>query len=193
MIKEFYFPITIKQLGNLFLAIVLPLHFWAIFVFILNAPTPENRNEWGDFFAILVYILLFTILECLILTAITAISGYFLPKRWGNLKIYSTLLGLIYLIIAWAAISQLLESIPIPENSFIAWVAINLTNTLKYRQIAWGIALGCAAIITLTLIFIIIKGEELPKFVSFVEKADILAYLYLALDVIGFVYVIFRI
>lgn len=184
--------ISSKDLLKLFLGIAFPLHFWAILIFILNAPNPQTRSEWGEFFGIIAYILILALLESIFFFLAFVIGSYLLPKRWEEERVYKLLISVFYLFIFWAVIAQVGMVTPVPESKLTLWMAINLSNTVLYRQLAFVGVILVFSLIVLFQLYRLTKGRMPEHIVRFVERAIPLSYIYLFLDAVGFIYVLTR-
>ena len=186
------FPLSRSQARRLFLAVVFPVHFWAVLLFILNAPTPQHANAWGEALALAAYILLFAFVESAIIFVALLLLAWLLPRRWMPEQRLGALLVILALLVLWALVSQLATLLVIPQSTFFLYIGINLANTLLYRQIAMGL-------IVLSVLLSVIAALRLgssPRFAKrlgpLLERIELLSALYLLFDLAALVFVISR-
>jgi hypothetical protein len=174
------------------LSVVFILHFWAILIFILDAPTPETANEWGEFFAIFSYILIFALGESFVIVIALLLISYLIPREWGEDKAYGLLISILYLLAFWAVIAQVGSTFEHPDTPLFIYLGTNLRNTALYRNIAFALAYMSVIGITLAVLWAAIRGGIAARLTAFSERSMILSYLYLLIDMIAFGYVFVR-
>lgn len=192
LLDIFRLRVSKEHLIKLFFGIVFPLHFWAILIFILNAPNPQTRSEWGEFFGIISYILILALLESIFFFLVFVIGSYLLPKQWEEERVYKLLLSVFYLFIFWAVIAQVGMVAPVAHSKLTLWMAINLSNTALYRTVAFVGVIFLFSLIVLFQLYRLTKGRMPERIVGFAERAMPLSTIYLFLDVAGFIYVLTR-
>jgi hypothetical protein len=192
LMKSLGLPLAANQIKQLFLAVVFPIHFWAILLFILNAPNPQNANAWGEALAIAGYILLFALVESAAVFVVLLLLAWLLPRRWMPEQRLGALLAILALLVLWALVSQLATLLVIPQTPFFVYIGINLANTLLYRQIAFGLMV---IFVLLTVVAALHLGSS-PRFAKrlgpLLERIELLSVLYLLLDLAAFVFVVSR-
>lgn len=181
-----------NQAKSLFFVVAVPVHIWAIIVYLLSAPDPKGAGGWGDTLAIGSYILLAALLESLVISLVFFLLGLLFPQRWGADRRLGALVCLFFMVAVWTMAAQLLPIWQIPDTSLTNYIRINLTNTLLYRQIAYA---GAVVFIIATLIAAVFIGKtpKVSKFIgSMIERFEALAVLYLLLDLGAFAFVLWR-
>lgn len=181
-----------SQAKRLFLVVAVPVHFWAISIYLLNLPNPEGAGGWSETLAIASYVLLFALLETAVIFLGLYLLAFLLPKQWDPEQRLGALVVLLLVVVVWAIVDQVVPLLTIPETSFVSYVRTNLSNTFLYRQLAYA---GIFVFVIFTLIASVILGATTRvsgAVNGLAERFEVLAALYLFLDLGAFLVVLSR-
>ncbi|MCZ7553975.1 MAG: hypothetical protein M5U05_15565 [Anaerolineales bacterium] len=169
-----------EQVVLLFLAISLPINFWALVVFLQELPAYVLRMSAWEILSVLAYILTLALVDSLILLAICVILLLFMPT--SLLKGRYTAAGTMsaYLIILWLIPIQYQESIAarfhVVEQSWFVWLWL----ALLFASFA-------------LFAIILVRSEKFERMIrAYLERVSLLASVYLFFNFAGLLIVIAR-
>lgn len=157
-------------------AAAFPVHVWAIISVMRQIPAWILRLSVGDIAAVIAYTLLFTLLETLLLFAGVVIVAMLLPRRWLADRLVPLATTALFVTAIWFVILQ--------YNG----------NWITDRQIvpigAWA---ASYLVVTAGALFLVFRKTAVAQGLhSFTQRLLALSGLYLAVDLIGLVYIIAR-
>lgn len=169
-----------EQARLLFFAIVFPVNFWALLVFLQELPAYILRLNVWDITGILAYILTIALADSLILFMLVAVILFFLPAFLRRLHYAAAGTSIAYLTVLWLILIQYQEKIgvrlPIIQQRWFIWVWLA------------GL-LACVSVV----LYLLNHFEKLEQFLrSFLDRLSLLSTVYLFLNLAGLLVVIGR-
>lgn len=181
-------PVPLRQrLWSFFLWVAFPIHGWAIFIWLLNADQ-FARRALANAFGLGGYFLLEALLESLLLTGVFLALGLLLPRRWPGERRLAALSGLYLAVAGWALAGQafwlLLRRMPERMAALTAPLSDNL----------WALVLLLALVAASLILPLWGAGRARWQRIlsALQERVTLLSLLYLALDAIAVVVVLWR-
>jgi hypothetical protein len=184
--------LTKKELVNLFLVIAFPIHAWSILLVLNDAKwVAERTNSW-DVIGYGSYALVVAFFESVFIFLIALMLSFFLPRKWDGNKVVVVLGSLSLVVAAWTILEQAFYFIPEAKiDYFYAFVYYRLNFTLAYVLAALFIGAVIASV--LLPVFLIATSEKVTHAVMvFFERLNLLSTLYISLDVLGFLIIVYR-
>lgn len=169
-----------EQVRLLFLAILVPVNFWALVIFLQELPAYILRMNAWDITGILAYVLTIALADSLILLFFITVIMLLLPVSFRKHH-YTTAGTLIaYLTIFWLVLIQYQDTIgarlPIVQQHWFIWVWLAALLT----------GISAAA-------YLLTRSEKLEQLVrAFVDRLSLLSTLYLFLNLAGLLVVLGR-
>jgi len=169
-----------EQARLLFLAILVPVNFWALVIFLQELPAYILRMNAWDITGILAYVLTIALLDSLILLFFVTVIMALLPVSFRKHH-YTTAGTLIaYLTIFWLVLIQYQDTIgarlPIVQQRWFIWVWLAALLT----------GISAAA-------YLLSRSEKLDLWVrAFVDRLSLLSTVYLFLNLAGLLVVLGR-
>ena len=161
-----------QDLMQLFVYCAFPIHLWAIIIMFRSVSSWLFYMSQSDLIGSVAYHLTFTIFETILVFIFFLIVGFLIPKKWIPEPFLT------------------LSSILIIELTVMAIVFQHLV--LHYSSFRWMIV-SCLIILAASIVIIpkISKLQQIARVLA--ERLTILTFVYIFLDVIGVIIVIFRI
>lgn len=186
----------LQDFFNLLIIISFPIHIWSIAQVLNNFEWIANRTNLNDAFGYFAYALTFALFDSVIISIIAILV--YLPLKYsrGQNKAFGMFTSVYFISTAWVIFYRII--ITQTKDAEFVWNFIQeIGNTYSLRlRYEIGLLFMFAAIISLTLIlpvFLINKSHKAERFIkSFIERVEILAYIFLFWDLIGITIVIFR-
>jgi hypothetical protein len=179
-----------KSMGwKFFLVVVFPICFWAMILWFQEfEATVVALDTWaavGEG----AYFLVFALFESSVIFLLISLIMLLLPKKWDQEKVFS-IVSSIYLIIAgWFMLTQIRYLEVMPEEN---WLITRLRMASLQTNTGKVLVLIFLASIILPPIFMI-RLQKLRKAVtSFLDRINIMSYLYLFLVAVGFMIILLR-
>lgn len=169
-----------EQARLLFLAILVPVNFWALVIFLQELPAYILRMNAWDITGILAYVLTIALADSLILLFFAMVIMLLLPVSFRKHH-YTTAGTLIaYLTIFWLVLIQYQDTIgarlPIVQQRWFIWVWLAALLT----------GISAAA-------YLLSRSEKLDLWVrAFVDRLSLLSTVYLFLNLAGLLVVLGR-
>jgi hypothetical protein len=163
---------------QLFLVCVLPIHVWAILVFLRRMPTMLTQLNAFEIVGVAAYVLAFALLESLLLFGILYAVERFLFRRFLKLTPLPVGTVCVFLASATAAMIHLYRDWDIQAISFNLWSV-------------WWAAVGLMAI-GLLLAWLKRNQNAEQVILQGVERLSILSMVYLFFDLVGVVVILVR-
>src|SRR5688572_15867587 len=179
-----------QELWTLFLISSLPLHLWTLFLSFRDITWLTERTNTWDAIGVVSYGLVFALLESIILFIIFALLGFLILPHWnGVLRI--TLLSISELVLAFlAGVNQIYFIWGISVIDWLGHYAANLDHPLRFL---YSVTLAIILLIVIPPVFLIFKSEKfLNSIYDFLKRLEVLAGLYLILDIAALLIIMFR-
>lgn len=182
--------LNIKEVINLFGVIVFPIHAWSIFLVLRDFEWVYDQQGISILIGYAAYSLLFAFAESFLFLVFLFLLSHLLPKQWSGRKSLTILSQGALAITLWAIANQvfflLLESPP----EFLSWILLRV----QFRQ-TLGFTILIILILTsiiLPLILVVRSKKYENGVIAIIERISLLSSLYLVLDFISLIIVIFR-
>lgn len=177
-----------REFGALVLAVAAPLHFWAVLQFLYRLPALVLRLPLNEILALLAYILSAELAETLLLCGALTLLAALLPRNALRNPFLPTTVALVYLSILWMIAFYLLPQI-------VGGLAA-LLPTANY----YGLLLGTLGTIMFSYAAFVLRLPHLVRMRprwwritdALVARLSVFSGMFLALDVISLVLVVFR-
>jgi hypothetical protein len=186
----------LKEFFRLLLIISFPIHIWSFVQIFNNFEWIANRTHLGDAFGYFAYALMFALFDSLIISIIAILI--YLPLRYsqGQNKARAIFTCVYFISTAWVLFYRI-NFQQTGDGEFVWNFIQEIGDTYGLRlRYEMGLLFLFAAVIALTLIlpvFLINKSLRVEKFVQgLIERVELLAYIYIFLDLIGILTVIYR-
>jgi hypothetical protein len=167
-----------NEYWQLFLVCVLPIHIWAILVFLRRMPTMLTQLKATEIIGVAAYVLAFALLESLFLFGVLSLADHFLFRKLLNSTPLPVGTIFVFLASATAAVIHLHKDWDIQIVTFSQWSKI------------WG-ALG---LVSIGLLLGWLKRNPGLKRIIFegVDRLSLLSMLYLGFDLAGVIVIVLR-
>lgn len=175
---------------NLFLLIAFPIHLWSFVVIFQEGDWFSHRTNVYDTLGLLSYAGLTAIIESIIVFAFFFILAFMLPAQWNSKKRLSTL-GYLYLVVLLGAMSsQWFFLIDRSLGTFAFRVIYNLNRfySITLPLLVVGFLGGVIGVLFLQNRF----SKLIDIMLNLMERASLVSYIYLILDVISVGIIILR-
>jgi hypothetical protein len=175
---------------KLFLSCAFPVHFWAIVMVLKEAETLLVKRDLVYGLGFSGYLLALALLESLLLFAFIYALSFLFPKRWDEhtALVVACLLGLV--VAGWSIGNQSFFLLVELQPAWFEWLMLRV----GYRQrLAYGLLVALvslSAALPLAGLPQSARGIRLAE--GLIEKLILLTPLYLAMDVIGIVFMTVR-
>jgi hypothetical protein len=169
-----------KEILYLFIVCILPIHFGGYLQFLMFYPSNILKFDLPQLFGIFGYFTTFVLLESGAAFIICALLGLITPEVIWKWKLPALLTSTILIF-------------------FIHGLAFYLVGTiltfyfLSAREIFIGLVLGSFLFLIISNFYKLIKSPEYEsRLITLIEKLVPLIIIYLAIDIVGLIIVIFR-
>ena len=175
---------------RLFLVCAFPLHLWTILMVFRDVSWVAERTTSWDALGFSGYALFYSLIESALLFGFIALLSLLIPKSWNKILRFSILGLLAFALAGWSIIEQLIL--------IVFWGRLrNLASSLSFlASTSWSAPLLFAGLVAISVavpILLLRKHKKLQNAVfSILERLSLLSGLYLFLDVVGIVIIIFR-
>ncbi len=170
-----------------FLWVAFPVHAWGIAIWLMNADAYATR-ALSEAFGLGGYLLLGALAESLLVFGFFALLGLLLPRRWPLAQRLDALRGLLLTATFWALALQAVIAFVIRQPTrHAAWVAA--------LNASWGPLLLLLALILLSIglpLWAATRPGWRQILASLQERVSLFSILYLGLDALGLLIVLFR-
>lgn len=179
---------------RLFLYISFPINLWAFFrVVRVFEPAYEHTYNLGYAFAAGAVILVFSLFESSIVFGFYLLVGLLLPTSWNGKKLLMALTTLSFMTSLWGALSQL------RTLRFVLLVPIRWIIQFYYHPVqVFYFILGLMFLLLIIfptgfILYRISRSDDLAeKMANLMEKIEVLGILYLSLNLLGVIFLIWR-
>jgi hypothetical protein len=181
------------ELWKLFLVVCAPVHFWAIFMGLQDLEWIVGRSYFWEFVGYLGYILIIAFIESALLTAVLILFGLLLPAQWREGKNLAVLsLWALAVLLAGIA-NQYYFFLDINPKSSSPYLLRLLDYVHYYNRPVFGLIV-LAALLAAALPPVLAAGYDnfTRKVLGLVERFTVLSSLFLFLDALGLLVVIYR-
>jgi hypothetical protein len=179
-----------QGLWMLFLVCAFPLHLWTLLLAFRDISwLTEHTNLW-DAIGVVSYGMLFAFAESILVFVLALLCGWLVPFHWGREKRLAVMGMLVLVLSVWAIISQVyvMQEWDIPG----AWYGF-LINSAHPLRIIYAVALGVVVPGIVLPVFMVYRSEKLLKgLLDAIDRISLLTTVYLFIDFLAFVVVIFR-
>ena len=166
---------------RLFIAVVFPVHIWAIIVTLKQVPSYLLYLKVDEIIGIVAYTLAFILVECISITVVLMLVGAILPQRLLKQQIVAQSAFLVPLALFIAVDLHVL-----PHLSFFRFLTY-MTNSLVLK------------LLVVFVLPLLIAGHFVRKYqklsellVKYVDRITILSLIYVLLDILGILVIIWR-
>jgi hypothetical protein len=186
----------LKDFFKLLLVISFPIHIWSFFQIFNNFEWIANRTNLNDAIGYFAYALMFALFDSLIISILVILIYLPLKSSRGQNKAHGIFTSVYFISTAWLIFYRV-KIAQTRDGEFIWHFIQEIGDTYSLRlRYEYGLLFFYAAMIALTLIlpvFLINKYHKAEKIVqTLIERVELLAYIYIFLDVVGILTVIFR-
>jgi hypothetical protein len=183
---------TRAGLWRLFLLVALPIHIWAMLMALRDIEPMTRRTNFYDAIGFFAYILLIALAESIFIYAITLVLSGLLPWRWSVRQRVLASASLSFIVSLWFMLYQLNYWNDYKKGYILDFI-MNSDHVIRYG--AMIITVGFLLVAASIMIPIIAIDRSL-RFVSWlnrlVERLIVLSTLYLVLDVLAALLVLYR-
>jgi len=163
---------------QLFLVCMLPVHIWAIIIFLRRMDSFTIFMNLTQIISIAAYVLVYALMESLFLFGILFIGSLILPRRVSAAR--KLALGTIIALVASAA------------AVLIHFHAIWKVNWIDQKEWTW-LWVGVGLLVIALISFAVLKSERLESWLNaLVERISLLSLVYLSADILGLMIVLYR-
>lgn len=184
---------TTKDIFQLFLLILFPIHTWSIYLVFYNFEWVAKRTVLWDAVGYSAYSLAWALLESLIISLL-AIPIFLLLRKSQGVESGKAILGTVFLtLVIWMILFQIDRK----HDHFIQSSIIHIVEqyNLRYRYLI-GLFLLAAGMIALSIIappFLVKRSEKSISFLlDLFRRVELLSYFFLFMDIIAIAIVIIR-
>ncbi|MCP4356837.1 MAG: hypothetical protein GY796_02320 [Chloroflexi bacterium] len=171
-----FLGVATQDLWLLFVAVVFPVHVWAIINILREIPSMLLRMSLWEIVAVISYALLFALLDSIVLFVGVTLLGLILPGRFFKDRFVAVGSMLALVTAVWLIIFNLNP----------AWFDQRQSVPLALWAISYVVVVAAA------YIAIWRKPGVEAKVVNFVNRLTVLSSIYLFLDLISIIIVIIR-
>lgn len=180
--------LNLQYFFRFFLAISFPTHFWTLLMVFRDLEFVRERTDLGGTLGYAGYSLLIALAESLILTLVVWGLSLVVGRNSNKEKIFTILVSCYY-VIASASLIDMAAHVFIKARISRQYLyGLEKFPELTYSLIAVAILVG-----VMTCVFLIVKSPKAGRFFNeVIERLMLLSYLYLFLDAIGIIIIIWR-
>lgn len=168
--------LTFPILKQVFTACALVIQLWAFFVLFREIPALRNRETLWDMIGIVGYVQVFMLVESLLVTGLFVILALLLPGHLFRHKLVTYTTGIVIVSGIWAVALHISGQTP--------------TNWSYLQLATWsgGYTLSIA------LVYFSLRrfSQFEPPIIWFVTQLEILVQVYVALGLLGWLFIIIR-
>lgn len=179
-----------KEVIDLFLVIVFPIHAWSIFLILRDVDWVIAEQSVGILIGYTAYSLVFAFIESLLFFLLLFLLSHLLPLQWAGQKTLSILSLWILIISLWAIANQVfflfLESPP----KFFSWILLRVPF---HQKLGFTLLVFLVIISIILPLFLVVRSNKFKNgVIAIISRISLLSSLYLALDFISLIIIIFR-
>jgi len=191
-------PFTTSRLQNgealkLFLVVCTPVHFWAIFMALQDLEWIVGRTMFWDFIGYTAYVLLIALFESLLLTTAFLILALLLPTAWKEKINLAVLSAWAIAVLVAGILYQYYYFLDINKKTSNPYL-LRFFDYVDYYDI-WVLTAVMLTILSSAFLPVILF-PRFPKLTSLmldlVDRLSLLSTIFLMLDAIGLLLVIYR-
>jgi len=179
-----------RGLWTLFLVVAFPIHVWAFFMFFEDYAWITRRTNAWDAVGVGAYGLLFAFAESLFVFLCAVLLSLLLPDKWPESKRIALVGWLVWVTAFWGILGQLyfIWNLPIPDLIYRF-----LRSQAHPARIVYGIWFLPVLITILLPVYGVLKSEKFTRTtLAIFERVAILTTLYIILDLISLILILFR-
>ncbi len=170
-----------QSIYNLFIAVVFPVHIWAIIIVLQQVPTYILYLKASETIGTIAYTMAFILLECISITFVFILIGALLPQKLLKQQIVAQAALLVPLALCIAYFIHVLDSI-----SFVMF------QTYIPNRFWFGIWI-VGFIPLLIVSYLIRKYQRLPELLmKYVDRVTIVSLIYIFGDLLAVLVIIWR-
>jgi hypothetical protein len=175
---------------KLFLVCAFPLHLWTILMVFRDVNWVAERTTGWDALGFSGYALFYTLIESLLLFSFIALLSLLIPKAWNKTLRFSVLSLLAFALAGWSIMEQLIL--------IVFWSRLRqLASSFTFLVTTpWSVQVLIVLLIIISVavpLLLLRRNEKLQNGVfAILERLTMLSGLYLFLDAVGIVIIIFR-
>ncbi len=189
------YPQRLRQTDRrlLFLSIAFPFHTWTIYQVFNDVEWVMARTNPGDVLGYASYSLAFALYESGVIFGAAWLLGSIAPPSWKEETLAVELNWLVWVTALWAGISQFLAVGQETINCQLLGVLFSGGHPLRdaYLLAALLVALVIASVAA-PVLRIMLSNKARQRWIAVLERVSLLSYLYLFLDLIGILVILFR-
>ena len=193
-VKSFYSSLRewfqFEPMWKLFLICIVPIHVWAILMVLMDFEWIGTRSNIMDSLGVVAYALVFALIESLMLFIASMGISLILPRSWDNGKRLAGMTWIILMISFWAALAQLYYVLGGKIPGFYSNWMINSGHPL--RILVGTIFPLLLLSVSIPLLLVTLKEKFTSITLNVAERLGTLSLAYLFLDLLGFLYIIYR-
>ena len=184
---------TKKGLLSLFLVIAFPIHAWSIYLVLRDASWVMVRTNAADVYGYGSYALVVAFAESLFVFLVVLLLSLLTPKRWKGSQLITILGSLSIAVSFWTIMNQVYYLYDETHPGVVIAKIASLNNPVRISYILFGLLMLLIIASFILPMYLIDRSEKTEKVVGTIfERIAILSVLYLLLDVIGLINIIFR-
>ena len=170
-----------QSIYNLFIAVVFPVHIWAIIIVLQQVPTYILYLKASETIGTIAYTMAFILLECISITFVFILIGALLPQKLLKQQIVAQAALLVPLALCIAYFIHVLDSI-----SFVMF-----QNYIPNR---FWFGIWIVGFIPLLIVsYLIRKYQRLPELLmKYVDRVTIVSLIYIFGDLLAVLVIIWR-
>lgn len=178
-----------------FLVCAFPIHLWTIILFFRDIGWIADRTNMGDALGVGAYAMVFALIESLFYLIPITTLNILIPWRQPQQKALAITSYIALIIPFWVGIGQIIQYNyhNVLNQDQIIDALIDSGHPVRYFILVYLIFLSILlGSILLPVYFINFKDRPQYIMISVIERIEILTYLYIFLDLIGLISIIFR-
>ena len=179
-----------KQIWTLFLISLVPVHIWTILMLFRDYSWVVEDFSLDIYLGYVGYALVIAFVESLIAAVALLLVGLLISKKWPESK-RIVLHGVVLLSVSlWAAGNQifflLLEEPPV-------WFSWFMLRVPYHQSLVYYSLVGMVVASVGLPVFLVLRFQKVENaLVQLVDRLTVLAVFYLGLDLLGFLFVAYR-
>ena len=175
---------------RLFLICAFPLHLWTILMVFRDVNWVAERTTSWDALGFSGYALFYTLIESVMLFGFVSLLSLLVPKMWNKTLRFSTLSLVAFALAGWSIMEQLILIVFWGRLQRLAASLTFLAKTPWTSQLIFVLLIVISFTIPLLLLR---KNRAIQEgFFSILQRLTLLSGLYIFLDTIGIVLIIYR-
>lgn len=184
---------TKNGLIKLFLVIAFPIHAWSIYLVLRDASWVMERTNAADVYGYVSYALVVAFVESVFVFLVILLLSLLTPKRWKGNQLITQLGSLSLAVSFWTIMNQVYYLYDETHPGFVVSKIASLNHPVGISYIIFALLIMFVIASFILPMYLINRSEKIKNVVATIfDRIAILSSLYLFLDVIGLINIIFR-